>query len=247
MRNFIILALLVSTIGCQLETTNPISEISNQENSLDLDKIMDNALALERLQKRGSLYFEPNHEEPFSGWVLKMHHGDSQVHTLGLIENGHKKVWFEFYSFIRTFNFLRPKFDRKKVSLTFKDGKQDGLSEKWHANGKPSEKGIFKSGLKEGEWNIWDQKGAPTFNGNFLEGKEDGTHSYWWANGQLQKNQNFKNGILEGKSWETYRNGQVKFEGEYSDGKKDGIWTYWKENGEEIKTETYSKGELVKN
>ena len=142
-------------------------------------------------------------KNPFLDGLLKMHHGDSQVHTLGLIENGHKKVWFEFYSFIRTFNFLRPKFDRKKVSLTFKDGKQDRLSEKWHANGKPSEKGIFKSGLKEGEWNIWDQKGAPTFNGNFLEGKEDGTHSYWWANGQLQKNQNFKNGILEGKSWET--------------------------------------------
>ena len=63
-----------------------------------------------------------------------MHPGNSQVNILGLIENGKKTVWLEFYAFVHTFNYLRPKFDRKKVSINYKEGKEHGLFEKWFSN-----------------------------------------------------------------------------------------------------------------
>ena len=245
MKAIVLLATFVfCSLGC-LENPDVSSNANSKKGEkVDLNKILARALELERLQQRGDLFYQPNEEEPFTGWVLKMHPGKSQVETLGLIENGQKIVWLEFYSFIHTYNFLRPKFDRKKLSINYKNGKMDGIFEKWYGNGQRAERGGYKLGLKEGEWIAWNQKGTAIFKGSFADGKENGIHLSWWENNQPQKSQDFKNGILNGISWETYKNGQKKFEGEYLEGKKEGEWIYWKENGEKVKTESYSKGEL---
>ena len=124
MKAISIVALLV-LVSTSCERKNEQTEGNELESSskVDLNKLLSEALPLERLQERSvdaeKLFFEPNEDKPYTGWVLKMHPGNSQVNILGLIENGKKTVWLEFYAFVHTFNYLRPKFDRKKVSINY--------------------------------------------------------------------------------------------------------------------------------
>jgi len=73
----------------------------------------------------------------------------------------------------------------------FKDGKRDGLQERWYANGQP-------------QYQI-----------NYKDGRLDGLHEDWYANGQLWYRGNYKNGRKDGlqKGW--YESGKPKYIKEY--------------------------------
>ena len=252
-RLFSLFSILALFFGClddsRSDTDKGVGQ-AKKEVGLSSTEALKVALEFSRIQERmvdgEKLFFKPNHDEPYTGWVSSMHTGNSQVKLLGHITNGRKHgSWLEYYSLIRTFNFLGPKFDRKSLSANFFEGKEHGVYQKWFANGSKSQQGKFKMGKMDGEWKKWYQNKTLGFEGIFDDGKPLGTHRTWWKNGQPMKLHSFSKGVPHGVWWEAFENGQKTFNGHYSSGTKHGVWVYYFENGQKKMQGSYDKDQKI--
>ncbi len=106
----------------------------------------------------------------------------------------------------------------KKSEITIKDGKPDGESVYFYANGKVMETGNYKAGLKAGLWIRFNESGNKTAIANYLDGKKNGTWIVWDDKGVK------------------------RFEMTYQNGEKSGTWYNWDERGELVATTNYSSG-----
>ena len=46
-----------------------------------------------------------------------------------------------------------------KSEVTYKEGKQDGLTTVWYENGQKKTEGTMKEGNRDGQWEKWDEQG----------------------------------------------------------------------------------------
>jgi antitoxin component YwqK of YwqJK toxin-antitoxin module len=128
---------------------------------------------------------------------------------------------------------------KKKSVLNYKDGKLDGVAEKYYENGALLERSIYLNGLKEGK-SIWYSKGKKRIAEYYYKnGLFEGTNTSYFENGNKMKIETYTQNILNGPYKEYYRTGKLKEEGNYKDGKKIGEWKYYLPTGKIERTEKH--------
>ena len=107
------------------------------------NRIIAEAIDGDTLQMRGKegeeLYYAPNEQTPYTGWVKGM----------SLFDNG--QVWY---------------------IVQYKDGKMDGLMNRWHKNGQKSAEVNFKAGNPDGLFISYNEDGSENTRQRFKDGEE---------------------------------------------------------------------------
>jgi len=85
---------------------------------------------------------------------------------------------------------------QKYISVTYTEGKADGLVEEWYENGQI-----------QSRWNI-------------KNGKEQGAYKEWHDNGQIEETVEYRDGKMHGTRKRWHKDGQVRSKDKYRDGKK---------------------------
>lgn len=117
MKNLLLLLVSLLLISCGPDL----------DDAKELDAILEEALPEDKAQLRGpkneELYYEANKQEPYTGWVKKMH-TNGQVYGLGKVKDGKRHgpvfMWYEN--------------GQKSSELEYKDGKLFTLKV-WLPNG----------------------------------------------------------------------------------------------------------------
>ena len=117
----------------------------------------------------------------------------------------------------------------REMYVTYKDGKQHGLTTSWDENGRKEESN-WKGYRKEGLETKWYGNGQKQENRTFKDGKQNGVYTWWIGNGQKQREGNLKERKQDGLYTYWYENGQKMEEGSYKDGKVISA-KVWKPNG----------------
>jgi antitoxin component YwqK of YwqJK toxin-antitoxin module len=81
---------------------------------------------------------------------------------------------------------------------TYKNGKRDGLYEKWWENGQLFRRTFYKNGEENGLYQQWYDNGQLWIQGEFKNDKREGVWKEWFENGQLELLEKWENGLLEG-------------------------------------------------
>jgi antitoxin component YwqK of YwqJK toxin-antitoxin module len=100
--------------------------------------------------------------------------------------------------------------DKIKERTSYKNGKLDGLYQKWYYNGELWEKTNYKNGKLNGLWEQYDNEGRLSATGNCLNNLANGLYCRWWDNGQLKDRKIYKNLKLDGLYEEWYSSGKLK-------------------------------------
>ncbi len=111
--------------------------------------------------------------------------------------------------------------------------------------------GIFKNGLRDGQWTSFHPNGKRKELADYRDGKLFGPARFFDVNGFLVKDMIYQDSILVGKYTEYYGStekefyvdpSQVKLEGNYAGGKKAGQWLTYFPEGELAVREFYVDG-----
>ena len=100
----------------------------------------------------------------------------------------------------------------------------------YHDNGRIKEKGMMKSGQREGEWLLYSKRGKLIRTTHYLDGEI------------IDKS----NSGLIGPITNYYDNGTIKEEGIMNDGQRDGVWKIYDDDGRHVENITYRKGKVLK-
>ena len=100
----------------------------------------------------------------------------------------------------------------------------------YHDNGRIKEKGVMKSGQREGEWLLYSKRGKLIRTTHYLDGEIIDKSS---------------SGLI-GPITNYYDNGTIKEEGIMNDGQRDGVWKIYDDDGHHVENITYRKGKVLK-
>ena len=89
----------------------------------------------------------------------------------------------------------------------YRDGKKDGLTERWHLDGTRSERTAYAANHRHG------------------------TAETWWPDGTPRSEAHFAHGVADGVQREWYRSGALFKEVHLADGQEAGLQRAWRENG----------------
>ena len=78
----------------------------------------------------------------------------------------------------------------------FKNGKRNGLSISWFADGEEKSRGTYKDDKPEGIYLKWHPNSEIAFEGNYLADKLDGLQKYYNSTGKLTKTETYSVGVL---------------------------------------------------
>jgi histidinol-phosphate/aromatic aminotransferase/cobyric acid decarboxylase-like protein len=79
----------------------------------------------------------------------------------------------------------------------YKDGKRaDGISTGWHKNGKLKQTITYKNGKKNGLWTKWYENGQKKIEERMKDGKNDGLWTMWTENGKESSERIYKDGEM---------------------------------------------------
>ena len=104
-----------------------------------LHQIIAEAIDADKIQERGErgekLFYAPNQQKPYTGWVKTML-DNGQISVLVQCKDGKRDglqaEWYEN--------------GQKEMEGTFKDGEMDGPLARWYENGQKGAEGTFKDG-----------------------------------------------------------------------------------------------------
>lgn len=112
------------------------------------------------------------------------------------------------------------------MMASFAHGRPDGPYRAFYANGHLKEEGLFKYGLREGDWTSWSANGEIRSHRTYAEGRLNGTQRVYHANGTLWLEYGMRDGDYEGPHSTWYDDGTVKASGAMTDGFVSGEWDY---------------------
>lgn len=158
--------------------------------------------------------------------------------------------------------------DGGKAIEEYKDGKKNGESEIYYANGKLMERGSFVNNLEEGKFVEYYENGQLAIESSWRNGLLEGKREEWRKNGIKVSEQNYKNGLLDGTSvfynekgdktlessykankvngaQKSYRDNIMVLYREYKDGKLHGVTKYYHKDGRLQSEEKYENGNFV--
>ena len=99
-----------------------------------------------------------------------------------------------------------------KLRSFVKDGRLDGDSEGWFANGSPEVREHFQRGLPHGLRTTWHENGRMRSEGQLVAGQQHGVYRQWHENGELAAEAEFFDGKPHGLSRAWYPSGCLKAE-----------------------------------
>ena len=137
---------------------------------------------------------------------------------------------------------IRYENGQKRSALSFKAGKQDGLSTSWYKNGQKKDEGYMTDVKYSGSYKSWYENGQKESEINFKDGEWDGLNTRWHENGQKKTEINFKDGEMDGLSTTWHENGQKKSEGIFNEDKPDGVHIQYDKTGKETWRTSYFQG-----
>jgi len=79
----------------------------------------------------------------------------------------------------------------------YKNGRREGLFEKWYSDDKLSERSNWKDGQMDGLYEEWYSSGILRYRINY---KKDGSYENWHSDGKLFERKNYINEKLDGMS-----------------------------------------------
>lgn len=94
--------------------------------------------------------------------------------------------------------------NQRRVEVTIRDGRADGLSRFWYENGQMEVKEHFVRGVSNGQRTRWYADGGKKSEVLIKEGQLVGVFREWHANGQLARETPLSGGVADGevKSWD---------------------------------------------
>ena len=217
----------------------------NLDDPATFKRILSAAVDGENLQKRDKesdeLYYVPNSQTPYTGWIKYMY-SNGQVGCLlqfkhgkphGLVTNWHDN-------------------GQKAKKGNYVDGEPLGLITEWHSNGQKKQEGNFVGGKIHGLVTLWDKDGNVTRkerfeNGEMVEkimclGDDIVVKTEWYENQRMKRETHYVDGKKHGIETFWYDNGQKEAESNYVDGKMHGITTMWHDNGQKSSESNYKDG-----
>jgi antitoxin component YwqK of YwqJK toxin-antitoxin module len=141
--SFVLVALLMAGCGELDEPPPPHSPNTYLDDKETRNRIIAEAIDGDTLQKRGE-----------KGKELKYAPNEQTPYTgwakyMSLFDNG--QVWY---------------------IVQYKDGKMDGLMNRWHENGQKSAEVNFKDGKMDGLWIRYGEDGTEGYSGLYKDGEE---------------------------------------------------------------------------
>ena len=151
-----------------------------------------------------------------------------------------------------------------KLEYTYKNDNLHGVSIDYDSTGKKDSEKMYKDGLKDGEWNfynddvvlvrveiynddlkhgLWYTKDLETRDIHYEEYREDKFivryTEHYYPNFQLMEKYAYKDSLPHGKWIGYFKDGETKHVKRFEDGKKEGKWQYYTELGDIHTLELY--------
>ena len=126
-----------------------------EEEDIDIDEaIIDEAIIdavdAEIIQDRNGLFYLPNTETPYTGWVKGYYSDSEQLEIRYHVKNGEREgLWTEWY-----------KNGQKKLEGIYKVGKREGLWASWYENGQKHSECTYKASSLVGCVDVWNEDGT---------------------------------------------------------------------------------------
>ncbi|MDR0700329.1 MAG: hypothetical protein LBG28_14110 [Tannerella sp.] len=137
-----------------------------------------------------------------------------------------------------------------KTHAVMKNGKPDGVAERFSQDGKKTYEKDMKEGVADGYERNYADDGTVVFETFYRNGKIDGQTFSITSHGtpnEVKTTSSYKDGTQDGEFLAVYADGSVKTKGAYKNGKKDGQWEAFKRDGKhDGPTEVYDNGNVVK-
>ena len=187
------------------------------------------------LHKKGDLWFQNNHSNPFTGVVFE----NSKITHNKILEceyrdgllHGYYSEWYQSGS--------------KKITGQYFKGKPNKCWLEWYPNGQLSDSINYLHGNRNGIWSEWYETGEKLYEGNFINDLDHGKHLKWFKSGDKAFEFFYKNGKKTGVWVEWYPNGQKMYENSFKEGVWDGIWMGWYKTGSKKYEIMYEDGEQI--
>lgn len=112
------------------------------------------------------------------------------------------------------------------LTVSFIDGKPDGVFQEFYSEGKIKVNGQFTDGVREGEWTCFFQNGNKLSVRNYDNGFLAGSQNVFYNSGQLRITYAFEEGRLSGNYVSYHQDGIVKESGQIANGLLVGEWSY---------------------
>jgi len=148
------------------------------------------------------------------GWIICLYGCGSKPNQELIVEtheNGNPKVVQVLDASGRILQVKTFHFNTYRESLVdYKDGKANGLLQRWGSTGELEETSQMKQGVREGESQTWYRKGQIMSSAEYQKGLLNGELKRYHPNGDLQAQEYYQKGtpIGEWKSW--FANGKLE-------------------------------------
>ncbi len=121
----------------------------------------------------------------------------------------------------------------------------DGGHVTFYDSGEVKEKGEYRSGSKEGTWELMYETGETQREEIFVDNKSNGTSTEYHPNGNKKSEGEKVNGRESGGWTYWHDNGTKKKEGVWKDGEPDGEWLEYDAEGNKTQIRQYKFGRLL--
>ena len=207
----------------------------NVRDSRALQRILEEAMAADRLQFRGvegeELAYAPNQDRPYTGWVADLDSGLlSEVRSAlqgGMVGN----------------LFAPDLVDEVSALARYRRG-QVVAAYAWHSNRQLELETNYRNGEPHGTHREWYTNGVVKVEEEFRNGASHGVSRERFANTRLSRERRYRDGTLHGRSLGWFANGQLSSEVEYEDGVLDGLRNFWYEDGSPRIESNWQNGRL---
>lgn len=95
-------------------------------------------------------------------------------------------------------------------SISFLNGKENGIAKFYYPGNKLREERFFVNGWKEGTHRGWYENGKSMFEYHFHNDMFEGSYKEWFPNGKLFRNMNYEKGQESGVQQSWYTTGKIK-------------------------------------
>lgn len=116
---------------------------------------------------------------------------------------------------------------------------------KFHDNGHPSTKRLYKNGKLSGLYKEWYDNGQIRMECNYFEGFRNGLYKSYYDTGDIETECFYKDGAIFSYMKKWYKNGQLEHQCKYSNGLRHGIYRSYHKNGELYVRCLYREGKIM--
>ncbi len=123
-----------------------------------------------------------------TGNCMSLQYGEEILAAKGLYRNKKRDSIWTFY-------------DREQNVIArenYEQGKKQGVSEKYHDNGKLAEVFHFQNDVKNGSWKQFYESGAKMATGQYKDGQLEGEVTYYYSSGKPRSRGNYHKGLMDG-------------------------------------------------